>query len=494
MNYNDAVAVYQKSPTSATLKEVCKQLCSEMTLREKLKMLSGRQFAMRNCYDLLTKGRKYNYRPCIAGGIKRLEIPTVAFSDGPRGVVMGKSTCFPVSMARGASFNDELEYEVGTAIAKEVIAGGANYFAGICINLLRNPRWGRAQETYGEDPFLLGKMGAALTKAVQDNGVIACPKHFACNSIENIRFSVDVHADEKTLQEVYFPHFKKCIDAGAMSIMGAYNLLRGEHCCESKYLFTDVLRDQWHFEGFAITDFLFALRNGERAVKADMDVEMPMKILYTMLRDGETDKLNAFLTSTAKTTRLREGKLAEAPLRQAKNLLIGIATMVGKVGAIGGGLGVEETYRLIDLYIQECEKTSSTEEVKVLQYNMLLDFTDRVAQVKAPRNASKEIYACMQYIQNHTNCQIGIDDVAEFIGKSRTYVTKKFRQETGESITDFIIKSKIRDAKRLLRYSNRSLSEISTHLCFSSQAYFQTVFKKSTGMTPNEYRNVHNEK
>ena len=98
------------------------------------------------------------------GGIKRLGIPTVAFSDGPRGVVMGKSTCFPVSMARGASFNDELEYEVGTAIAKEVIAGGANYFAGICINLLRNPRWGRAQETYGEDPFLLGKMGAARQK------------------------------------------------------------------------------------------------------------------------------------------------------------------------------------------------------------------------------------------------------------------------------------------------------------------------------------------
>lgn len=315
MNYNDAVAVYQKSPTSETLKAVCKQLCSEMTLREKLKMLSGRQFAMRNCYDLLTKGRKYNYRPCIAGGIKRLKIPTVAFSDGPRGVVMGKSTCFPVSMARGASFNDELEYEVGTAIAKEVIAGGANYFAGICINLLRNPRWGRAQETYGEDPFLLGKMGAALTKAVQDNGVIACPKHFACNSIENIRFSVDVHADEKTLQEVYFPHFKKCIDAGAMSIMGAYNLLRGEHCCESKYLFTDVLRDQWHFEGFAITDFLFALRNGERAVKAGMDVEMPMKILYTML-----------------PIYLRNGKISQDDIDKAvRNVLTGLIKITPKI-------------------------------------------------------------------------------------------------------------------------------------------------------------------
>ena len=217
-------------------------------------------------------------------------------------------------------------------------------------------------------------------------------------------------------------------------------------------------------------------------------------MLLSFVRDGETDKLNTFLTSTAKSTHLREGKLAETPLRQAKNLLIGIATMVGKVGAIGGGLGVEETYRLIDLYIQECEKTSSTEEVKVLQYNMLLDFTDRVAQVKAPRNASKEIRACMQYIQNHTSSQIGIDDVANYIGKSRTYLTRKFRQETGESISNFIIKCKIRDAKRLLRYSGRSLSEISTHLCFSSQAYFQTVFKKSTGMTPNEYRNAYSEK
>ena len=180
---------------------------------------------------------------------------------------------------------------------------------------MRNPRWGRAQETYGEDPFLLGKMGVALTKAVQDNGVIACPKHFACNSIENIRFSVDVHADEKTLQEVYFPHFKKCIDAGAMSIMGAYNLLRGEHCCESKYLFTDVLRDQWHFEGFAITDFLFALRNGERAVKAGMDVEMPMKILYTML-----------------PIYLRNGKISQDDIDKAvRNVLAGLIKITPKI-------------------------------------------------------------------------------------------------------------------------------------------------------------------
>ncbi|MBQ6264399.1 MAG: glycoside hydrolase family 3 C-terminal domain-containing protein [Clostridia bacterium] len=226
---------------------------------------------------------QYNCRPCLSGGVKRLGIPAVAFSDGPRGVVMGNSTCFPVSMARGASFDDELEYEIGSAIADEVIAQGGNYFAGICINLLRNPRWGRAQETYGEDPFLLGKMGVALTKAVQEKGVIACPKHYAVNSIENIRFDVDVQADEKTLHEVYLPHFKACVDAGAMSIMGAYNLFRGEHCCESRFLLKDVLRKQWGFTGFTISDFLMGVRNAPRALKAGLDIEMPQIMHYAAL-------------------------------------------------------------------------------------------------------------------------------------------------------------------------------------------------------------------
>ena len=283
MNFNEAVKKYQSDPTGENLKAVCKDLRKELSTREKLRMISGRQFLLKNAYDLITKGQKYNYRPCLAGGVKRLGIPPVAFSDGPRGVVMGKSTCFPVSMARAASFNDELEYEIGSAIADEVIAGKGHYFAGICINLLRNPRWGRAQESYGEDPFLTGKMGVALTKAVQEKGVIACPKHYAVNSIENIRFSVNVEADETVLHEVYLPHFRKCVEAGAMSIMGAYNLFRGDHCCESKYLLTDVLRDDWNFEGFTISDFIMGVRNAEKALKAGMDIEMPITMHYALL-------------------------------------------------------------------------------------------------------------------------------------------------------------------------------------------------------------------
>ncbi|MBQ7739886.1 MAG: glycoside hydrolase family 3 C-terminal domain-containing protein [Eubacterium sp.] len=283
MNFNEAVKRYYSSPSDETLRKVANELCAEMKLGEKLHMLSGQRFFLRNGFDLITKGQKYNCRPCLSGGVKRLGIPAVAFSDGPRGVVMGNSTCFPVSMARGASFDEELEYEIGSAIADEVVAQGGNYFAGICINLLRNPRWGRAQETYGEDTFLLGKMGAALTRAVQDKGVIACPKHFAVNSIENIRFDVNVLADEKTMHEVYLPHFKACVDAGAMSIMGAYNLFRGEHCCESKYLLKDVLREQWGFEGFTISDFLMGVRNSSRALKAGLDIEMPQIMHYAAL-------------------------------------------------------------------------------------------------------------------------------------------------------------------------------------------------------------------
>ncbi len=292
MDFNTAAKKYASNPTDETLYSVAKELCGELKLREKLHMLSGQKFFLRNGFDLITKGQKYNCRPCLSGGVKRLGIPAVAFSDGPRGVVMGNSTCFPVSMARGASFDDGLEYEIGSAIADEVIAQGGNYFAGICINLLRNPRWGRAQETYGEDPFLLGKMGVALTKAVQEKGVIACPKHYAVNSIENIRFDVDVQADEKTLHEVYLPHFKACVDAGAMSIMGAYNLFRGEHCCESRYLLKDVLRDQWGFSGFTISDFLMGVRNAPRALKAGLDIEMPQIMHYaTLPLDLKLDKV-----------------------------------------------------------------------------------------------------------------------------------------------------------------------------------------------------------
>lgn len=284
MDYREATTLYRAQPTPETLKQVCGELTASLTAKEKLLMLSGHFYLLKTLKDILLHRRSYNYSPICTGEVKRLGIPAVRFSDGPRGAVMGQSTCFPVSMARGAAFDDELEYDIGRAIADEISARGANFFGGVCINLLRNPRWGRAQESYGEDPYLLGRMGAALTRGVQDRGVMACAKHYACNSIENLRFKVNVTADERTLHEVYLPHFKACVDAGAVSVMGAYNKLRGDQCCESAYLLSDVLRRDWGFEGFTVSDFLLGVRDAKKAIRSGMDIEMPMKYRYRALK------------------------------------------------------------------------------------------------------------------------------------------------------------------------------------------------------------------
>ena len=313
MNFSKALELYKLEPTIEKAKELAAKLTNEMTVKEKIRILQGHAMGV-TIKNTLTKGRYYNGEAYPAGGCKRLGIPPVLFTDGPRGIVMGKCTCFPVSMLRGATFDHDLEYEVGEVFAKEASALGANLFAGVCINLLRNPMWGRAQETYGEDPFLLGKMGEALTKAMQDNGIIACPKHYALNSIEDLRFSVDAKVDDRTLHEVYLPHFKKCVDAGAMSIMGAYNKVNGTYCCESKELLIDILRDMWGFEGFSLSDFFYGIYDGPRSINAGMDVEMPYTFRYAFLNNA-----------------LKKGKISEAQVNiSVQRVLTALITTLPK--------------------------------------------------------------------------------------------------------------------------------------------------------------------
>ncbi len=251
-------------------------ILKEMTLEQKVNQMSADYTPgiIQFVYD------RYNSEPYYAGEDKELNIPAVKFTDGPTGVVLGyHSTAFPVSMARASTFDPELEEKVGHVIGIEARSGGANFFAGVCINLLRHPGWGRAQETYGEDPCLLGNMGAALTKGVQKH-VMACVKHFAANSIENARFQVSVEMDERTLREVYLPHFKKCVDAGAASLMSAYNRVRGEWCGHNKYLLTDILKKEWGFDGFVMSDFIFGIRGTVDPANAGLDVEMNATQFY----------------------------------------------------------------------------------------------------------------------------------------------------------------------------------------------------------------------
>jgi beta-glucosidase len=256
----------------AAVDEVAASLLERLTETERLGLLDGDEPFWPGMPDMMGKG--YNLEPIVAGAVPRLGVPGIRFSDGPRGAVIGRSTAFPVPMARGATWDPDLEERVGEAIGAEIRAQGGNFFGGVCINLLRHPAWGRAQETYGEEPLLLARMGTALALGAQRH-VMACVKHYACNSMENARFSVDVQVDQPTLHEVYLPHFRAVVEAGVASVMSAYNSVNGEWCGQNRTLLTEILREQWGFEGFVMSDFIWGLRDPVGSLAAGLDIEMP---------------------------------------------------------------------------------------------------------------------------------------------------------------------------------------------------------------------------
>ena len=298
------------------------RLLERLTLADKVRMMSGDLASVRGFFELATA---YNTRPYTAGVAPELGVEGVHFTDGPRGVVLDRSTCFPVAMARGATWDPELEERVGEAVGVEARAQGANLFAGVCVNLLRHPAWGRAQETYGEDPFHLGELGAALVRGVQRN-VMACVKHFACNSIENARFRVDVQVAERTLREVYLPHFRRCVEEGAEVVMSAYNRVNGQWCGHHHHLLTHILKREWGFRGFVISDFVFGVRDGPLAVLGGLDLEMPMPLklgrrLVRAVRKGRVPEARIDDALTRMITSQRRIARARAPARDPKDVV-----------------------------------------------------------------------------------------------------------------------------------------------------------------------------
>ncbi|WP_077622994.1 glycoside hydrolase family 3 C-terminal domain-containing protein [Sediminibacillus massiliensis] len=289
--------------------EKAQAIVDQMTLEEKVYLMSGRM-SFEQLMEDIANGHHYNWYPYPAGGNDRLGVPEMKFVDGPRGAVSGNSTCFPVSMARGATFDKDLEQRIGRAIGKEIRAHGGNLFGGVCVNLPRNPGWGRSQEVYGEDSFHLGAMGAALTKGVQEENVIACVKHYAFNSMENARFKVSVEADKRTEREVYLPHFKDCIDAGAASVMSAYNLYKGTYAGHNDYLLNRVLKEEWNFDGFVISDFIWGVKDTVEAANGGMDIEM-----------CHTKYFGDHLVEAVKSGKVNEEKVNQAVLRIVRTLL-----------------------------------------------------------------------------------------------------------------------------------------------------------------------------
>ena len=185
----------------------------------------------------------------------RLGIPIIPFDETLHGLIRKGATAFPQSIGLAASWNTDLMNEVASAIAEETKSRGIRQSLSPVVNIARDVRWGRTEETYGEDPVLTRKMGTAYISAFENSGVISTPKHFAVNVGDGGRDSYPIHYNERLLEEIYFPAFKASFKkAGARSVMTAYNSLDGRQCTANNYLLNEKLKKEWQFGGFVITD------------------------------------------------------------------------------------------------------------------------------------------------------------------------------------------------------------------------------------------------
>ena len=202
-------------------------------------------------------------------GVPRLGIPKLWMDDGPMGVraEVGEgfrrldrtddfATALPATLGLAATFDTDLAAAYGTVIGQEAKQRGKNIMLGPSLNIQRTPLCGRNFEYMGEDPFLTSRMAVNYIRGEQAQGVGSSAKHFAANNQEVQRGSIDVEMDERTLREIYLPAFRAAVEeADVLTVMGAYNLFRGQHCCENAYLLNTVLKGEWGFRGLVMSDW-----------------------------------------------------------------------------------------------------------------------------------------------------------------------------------------------------------------------------------------------
>ena len=210
--------------------------------------------------------------------------------------------------------------------------------------------------------------------------------------------------------------------------------------------------------------------------------------IVNFVRRGDTTSLKKWI---ADAPAIRGGILASDQLRQIKNTFIVTATLISR-GAIRGGMDVDDALSLSDAYIQKCELMNNIDRITNLQYHMVFDYAERVEKLRYGKQPSKLVQDVAKYIQHHLSEPITTDDIAKALFLSRSRLSVKFKEEANENLVDFILKEKIEEAKRLLRYTDKTSVAISAYLGFSSQSHFSRTFKKYTGSLPNEYRKRHN--
>ena len=292
-------------------------LIQQMTLEEKCYLLSGKDFWQTR-------------------SVNRLGVANMTLSDGPHGVrkqdgagdQLGlnpslPATCFPTAAGIANSWDPALGEEIGRHLGAEAASQGVGVLLGPGLNIKRSPLCGRNFEYFSEDPYLAGKMAAGYIRGIQENGVSACPKHFACNSQELRRMASDSVVDERTLREIYLTGFEIAVkEGGARSIMSSYNRINGVYANENPHLLQEILRDEWGFDGFVVSDWGGSNDHVE-GVRAGSHLEMPTTggdsdlELIQAVKDGKitekiinqrVDELLDVILSTTKAVQAREGK------------------------------------------------------------------------------------------------------------------------------------------------------------------------------------------
>jgi len=244
-------------------KERASALVKQMTLEEKCRFIAGaRSF--------------YTY------AIPRLGIPEIRMADGPQGVRNNTvSTLYPCGILTASTWNRDLAHRLGNSLADDCRARGVSILLGPGVNIYRAPMCGRNFEYFGEDPYLAGETAAQYILGVQEKGVMATVKHFAANNQERARHTMSSDVDERTLQEIYFPAFRKAVQEGGVgAIMDSYNLVNSVHSTENAWMNKVVLRDQWGFEGIVMSDWT-SVYSTIGAVNGGLDLECPKGVFFT---------------------------------------------------------------------------------------------------------------------------------------------------------------------------------------------------------------------
>lgn len=210
--------------------------------------------------------------------------------------------------------------------------------------------------------------------------------------------------------------------------------------------------------------------------------------ILNFIRQGDTLRLREWIKDIPA---VHGGTLAFDQIRQLKNTFIITAALASRA-AIRGGMDIDDAFTLSDAYIQKCELMNTIEQITNLQYHMIFEYTQRVEKLRLVKVPSKFIANITNYVHHHLSEPISTEEMAKALFMNRSWMAVKFKQETNMTLTDFILKEKTEEAKRLLRYTDKPITSISAYLGFSSQSHFSRTFKKYTGSSPNEYRKRHN--